>query len=254
MEIQNQVEDIMHGKDYKAFDLLSLMLDECKDEIETLFAEQVGEGPVIEAIGKRIEETFGTKKIAPERIILGEYVKKRFEDLKPLFSHRQVEVISHLEPATPLNMPLEPLRKVVDGLIKNAIENTPDEGKIELIVRKNGEGSEFVVHDYGVGIIEEAQRLIFEGFFATQDTMAYSSKRPFDFNAGGKGADLLRMKIFSERYNFKIDMISSRCKFIPKETDVCPGRISECEFCSNKEDCHRSGGTTFTINFPAASK
>jgi sensor histidine kinase regulating citrate/malate metabolism len=151
-------------------------------------------------------------------------------------------------------MPLEPLRKVVDGLIKNAIENTPDEGKIELIVRKNGEGSEFVVHDYGVGIIEEAQRLIFEGFFATQDTMAYSSKRPFDFNAGGKGADLLRMKIFSERYNFKIDMISSRCKFIPKETDVCPGRISECEFCSNKEDCHRSGGTTFTINFPAASK
>jgi PAS domain S-box-containing protein len=254
MEIQNQVEDIMQGKDYKAFDLLSLMLDECKDEIETLFAEQVGEGPVIEAIGKRIEETFGTKKILPERIILGEYVKKRFENLKHLFSHRQVEVISHLEPLAPLNMPLDPLRKVVDGLIKNAIENTPDEGKIEVIVRKNGEDTELVVHDYGVGIIEDVQRLIFEGFFATQDTMAYSSKRPFDFNAGGKGADLLRMKIFSERYNFKIDMISSRCKFIPKETDVCPGRISECGFCSNKEDCHQSGGTTFTINFPAASR
>ena len=254
MEIQNQVEDIMHDKDYKAFYLLSLMLDECKDEIETLFAEQVGEGPVIEAIGKRIDETFGTKKIAPERIIFDEYVKKRFEDLKPLFSHRQVEVISHLEPATLLNMPLDPLQKVVDGLIKNAIENTPDEGKIEIIVQKRDESTVLVILDYGVGIIEDAQRRIFEGFFTTQDTMAYSSKRPFDFNAGGKGADLLRMKIFSERYNFKIDMISSRCKFIPKETDVCPGRISECEFCSNKEDCHQSGGTIFTINFPAASK
>jgi len=254
IEIQNQVEDIMRGKDYKAFDLLSLMIDECKDEIETLFAEQVGEGPVIEAIGKRIEETFGTKKIAPERIILDKYVKKRFEDLKHLFSHRQVEVIIRLEPATPLNMPLDPLQKVVDGLIKNAIENTPDEGKIEMIVRKNGEGTTLVVRDYGVGIIEDAQRRIFEGFFTTQDTMAYSSKRPFDFNAGGKGADLLRMKIFSERYNFKIEMISSRCKFIPKETDICPGRISECGFCANKEDCHQSGGTTFTINFPAASR
>ena len=34
---------------------------------------------------------------------------------------------------------------------------------------------------------------ISEGFFTTQDTMAYSSKKPFDFNAGGKGADLLRI-------------------------------------------------------------
>jgi len=254
MEIQNQVEDIMHDKDYKAFDLLSLMLDGCKDEIETLFAEQVGEGPVIEAIGKRIEETFGSKKIAPERIILGEYVKKRFEGLKPLFSHRQVEIISQFEPGPPIYMSTDPLQKVIDGLIKNAIENTPDEGKIEIIVQKKDESTVLVVHDYGVGIIKDAQRRIFEGFFTTQDTMAYSSKRPFDFNAGGKGADLLRMKIFSERYNFKIDMISSRCEFIPEETDVCPGRISECEFCTNKEDCHQSGGTTFTIDFPGASK
>ena len=112
------------------------------------------------------------------------------------------------------------LQKVVDGLIRNAIENTPDEGKIEINVRKRGKGIEFVVHDYGVGITEENQRRIFEGFFVARDTMAYSSKRPFDFNAGGKGADLLRMKIFSERYNFKIDMTSSRCKFI--NADVPP--------------------------------
>ena len=48
-----------------------------------------------------------------------------------------------------------------------------------------------VVHDYGVGITAENQKHIFEGFFVTRDTMAYSSQRPFDFNAGGKGADLL---------------------------------------------------------------
>ena len=149
-------------------------------------------------------------------------------------------------------MPPEPLQKVVDGLLKNAIENTPDEGKIEFIVRKKGEGVELVVRDYGVGITEEHQRRIFEGFFATQDTMDYSSKRPFDFNAGGKGADLLRTKIFSERYNFRIDMASSRCRFIPKESDICPSRISECAFCSKNEDCLHSGGTTFSLYFPSA--
>ena len=109
-----------------------------------------------------------------------------------------------------------------------------------------------MVRDYGVGITEDAQRRIFEGFFSTQDTMAYSTKKPFDFNAGGKGADLLRMKIFSERYNFKIDMVSTRCRFLVKDTDVCPGRISQCPFCSKIENCHESGGTTFTIYFPPA--
>ncbi|MBW1912316.1 MAG: ATP-binding protein, partial [Deltaproteobacteria bacterium] len=142
-------------------------------------------------------------------------------------------------------------QKVVDALIKNAVENTPDEGKIELTVRRRGEGAELIVHDYGIGITEEDRRRIFEGFFTTQETMDYSSKRPFDFNAGGKGADLLRMRIFSERHNFKIDMKSSRCGFIPEDSDICPGRISECDFCNSEKDCYLSGGTTFALFFPS---
>ena len=80
--------------------------------------------------------------------------------------------------------------------------------------------------------------------------MDYSSKRPFDFNAGGKGADLLRMKIFSEKYNFNIELKSTRCRFIPKRNDVCPGKISDCSFCKEKKDCYESGETTATVLFP----
>jgi hypothetical protein len=101
-----------------------------------------------------------------------------------------------------------------------------------------------------VGIVEENQARIFEGFFVNRDTMAYSTKRPFDFNAGGKGSDLLRMKIFSERYHFKISMRSTRCGYIPKESDACPGKISNCSFCKVKEDCYRSGETSFILFFP----
>jgi len=163
-----------------------------------------------------------------------------------------VAVLTQLESAPSIFVPQEVLQKVVDGLIRNAIENTPDEGKVEVAVQKKGRGALLIVRDYGVGIAEEAQRRIFEGFFTTRDTMAYSSKRPFDFNAGGKGADLLRMKIFSERYQFQINMASTRCKHLPKETDVCPGRISQCPFCSKTEDCHRSASTIFTVFFPPA--
>ena len=250
LEIQYQVEDIMQDKDYKTHELLSLLLDQTADELEGLIAEEVGEVPLIERIRKRVDEMFGPKESIPEETALDKYVNGRLEALRPSFSHRQVEIVTRLDSAPPVCIPLEALQKVIDGLIKNAIENTPDEGKVEVLVQRKGEGSELVVRDWGVGITEEDQKRIFEGFFTTRDTMAYSSKRPFDFNAGGKGADLLRMKIFSERYNFKIEMESSRCPCLPTLGDVCPGRISQCSFCKEKSGCHQFGGTTFTVFFP----
>jgi len=254
VEIQNQVEDIMRERQYRSHGLLTQMLQECRDELETLFAEEIGDGSLVETIHKRIDELFGPKKLEPKEVALDRYVQERIDALEPLFSHRQVNIIRRLESVPAVCMPLDPLQKTIDGLIKNAIENTPDEGKIEVTVREKEGSAELVVHDYGVGIIEADQQRIFEGFFATQDTMAYSSKRVFDFNAGGKGADLLRMKIFSERYGFKIHMKSSRCRFIPENTDVCPGKISDCAFCAKREDCYQSGGSTFSIHFSAPGK
>ena len=254
VDIQYEVADIMQDREYKTYGFLSLLLDQCTDELETLIAEEGGDSALIERVNRRVEEIFGPQKAVPEKIMLVDYVRERLETLKPLYSHRQVEIISRLEPTPPVFMPRDIVHKVIDGLVKNAIENTPDEGTIEVMVHKKWEGTELVVHDCGVGIVEEAQHRIFEGFFATQETMDYSSREPFDFNAGGKGADLLRMKIFAERYHFTITMESSRCRFIPHGSDICPGRISTCAFCSDKEDCYRSGGTTFLLYFPPASE
>jgi len=251
IEIQSQVEDIMRDRQYRSHGLLLQLLDECMDELETLFAEETGEGKLVETVRKKIEALFGPKKLEPKVVALQDYVAERIAALRPLFAHRQVSIDSRLDSVPSVTIPLDPLQKTIDGLIKNAVENTPDEGKIEVIVREREGGAELLVRDYGVGIIEEDQRRIFEGFFATQDTMAYSSKRAFDFNAGGKGADLLRMKIFSERYGFDIRMESTRCRFIPESTDVCPGRIGDCPFCKSVEDCWGSGGSTFSVFFPA---
>ena len=248
IEIQNEVEDIMRDRHYKVYDFLSLILDQCADELETLIAEQEGEDNVIEGIKKRVEEIFGPRDLVSEEIHLDEFVGERIRELRKSFStRRRVEIINRIEPAPIIYMPAEPLQKTIDGLVKNAIENTPDEGKIEVIVRKKEEGAELVVRDHGVGLTRRDQQRIFEGFFTTQDTMDYSSKRPFDFNAGGKGADLLRMRIFSERYNFKIGIESSRCRFISKNDRPCPGRISDCPW---KDECHSSGGASFFLWFP----
>jgi len=250
LELQYQVEDIMRGRYYDTPHVLSWMLNECADELESLVAEEVGEGAIVETIRRRIDEIFGPKESASEEIFLDKFVSEVLEGAKPLFPHRQVGLQISLQPVPAIKMPPDVLKKVIMGLIKNAVENTPDEGKIEIFVRKKGKGAELTVRDYGVGITSANKRHIFEGFFSTQETMDYSSKRPFDFNAGGKGADLLRMKIFSERYNFQINMISSRCGHIPLDRDICPGKISASDFCRQKEDCHKSGGTTFAVFFP----
>jgi signal transduction histidine kinase len=251
MEIQYQVSDIMRGKDYRVHTLLSMLLDQIADELETLLAEKVGEGPVVEDIRKRIDDLFGPKEeTAPREIQLDRFVKERLDETRGLRSDRNVELQTRLEPSPPICIPPDSLSKVVDGLIRNAVENTPDEGKVEITVKPEGDGTELHVSDCGVGITQENQRRIFEGFFTTHETMDYSSKRPYDFRAGGKGADLLRTKIFSERYGFRINMSSSRCRYIPTDKDVCPGVISECSFCKDREDCYHSGGTTFTLFFP----
>ncbi|MGD9032652.1 MAG: PAS domain S-box protein [Desulfobacteraceae bacterium] len=255
LRIQYVVDDIIQDKEYRSYHLISQLVEQCVDELEALVAQEIGERPIINRIRERIEEIFGpSDKSISEKIILDEYIKERIDYLKPLYTHRQVQLVTQLEPSPPLGMPRDVLQKVVKGLIKNAIENTPDEGKIEVTVLKRGEETQLTVRDYGVGITEEHQRRIFEGFFTTRFTDDYSTKRPFDFNAGGKGADLLRMKIFSERYNFKIEMVSSRCRFIPLVSDICPGRISECPFCTKSKDCHDSGGTTFSILFRSVTQ
>jgi signal transduction histidine kinase len=253
LEMQYRVDDIMQERTFQTYDILSQLVDQCTDELEALVAEETGEGPVIERIRKRIEDSFGSRDLVAEKIHLEPFVKQRLAFLKPSFAHRDVEVITRFSRAPAIYIPSEPLRKVVDGLVRNAIENTPDEGKIEIYVQEKGEAAVLEVRDFGVGITEENQSRIFEGFYATQETLDYSSKRPFDFNAGGRGVDLLRMKIFSERYDFKIEMNSKRCPFIPKDSDTCPGKISACPFCQKGKGCHQSPSTTFSVFFPPAA-
>jgi len=252
LDIQYQVGDIMRDPEYKVHSILSFLLDLCADELEALIAEKIGEGEVVQWIRERIDKEFGPREILSDKIDMEVFLAERIETLRPRFSDRRVDIVTHFEKALPICIPSQVLQKVVDGLIRNAIENTPDQGKIEISAGGMGKAVELTVRDYGVGIPSEDRKRIFEGFFPTQETLNYSSKRPYAFNAGGKGADLLRMKVFSERYGFQIHMESERCPFIAQGGRECPGSIDQCSHCSSREDCYESGGTAFRLIFPAA--
>ena len=249
--LQGELEDILKGSQHRNHHILCRLLDQCTDELEDLIAEEAGEGPMIDKVRNRIDEIFGCHEVMTETIDLGHFAQETIEKIRPHFVHRHLDLIIDVEPTPHIYIPSDALAKLIIGLVKNAVENTPDEGRVEVTVKNKEAGVELLVRDTGVGIVAEHRKRIFEGFFPTQETSSYSSKKPYDFNAGGKGADLLRLKIFSERYNFKLDMSSEKCRHIPSSSDTCPGYISRCHFCHSVEDCSISGGTCFKAVFPA---
>ena len=254
LDMQYEIEDILQERDFRGRSLLSGLLELCADELVNQVASETGDEDLVQRIRRRIDAFFELRHPEPEILNPALFVKKLMEQLQPAYSHRGVEVHFHAEKTESIWIPEEVLAKIVRGLIRNAVENTPDNSRVEVQVRSGADGPELIVRDFGVGITEENQRLIFEKFFTTTDALQYATRKPFDFNAGGRGFDLLRMKIFSERYNFHIGFESKRCRHIPLDGDMCQGDAKNCPHCSKETDCLESGGTTVTVRFPPATK
>lgn len=164
--------------------------------------------------------------------------------------HRDVEI--NLDGMKDLTLIMDPkiLEEIITGLLKNAIENTPDEGIIRMVLEQKGQWLLFKVMDFGIGITKENQRHLFDGLFHTLDTELYSSKKPYDFGAGGKGLDLLRIRTYGQRFGFDISVGSQRCLYLPTDRDLCVGKISGCPHCKTRDDCLNAGGSTFCVTFP----
>jgi signal transduction histidine kinase len=165
-------------------------------------------------------------------------------------SHRDLSI--QLDGNKDLNLNMDPrvLEDLLIGLLRNSIENTPDEGLIRVVIEQKDQSIQLKVQDFGVGITKESQRHLFSGLFHTLDTELYSSKKPYDFGAGGKGLNLLKLKNYGQRLGFDISVESQRCVHLPTESNLCHGKISSCGFCKKVEDCLSSGGSTFCATFP----
>ena len=249
LDIQYHTDDILRERDFQTFHMMSSLLDVCTDDLEALVLEYTNQPDIVTKIRNKINELFGPKTWTSERIDIDRFVESRLRTMIPLFSHRKCRLVPRIFSESHIMMPPEILSLIIDGLIRNAIENTPDGGIVSVTVRRTGEGPELEISDFGVGLTEENQKIAFESIFTARDTLQYSSKKPFDFNAGGKGFDLFKMNIYAQRYQFKIKMISTRCKYIPRDEDICPGDIKNCGFCTSEQDCAVSGGTVMTVGF-----
>ena len=252
IELQVKIDDILNQKTVEEKDRIVNIIEDAASFVEE-FSETDGRQyeKLLEPVLRRIESLYSVDEIRMEDILLDEFLDAICDEAISFIRGRDLEIVRNFKNDIVLNMDRNILKKVCSGLLKNAVENMPDEGRIEINAGAGDDGIRIEFRDYGIGITPPNKEMIFGGFFHTQDTDFYSSKRPYEFNAGGSGSDLLRVKAFSERHGFSVGFDSNRCRFIPGDKDVCPGRISACKFITKKPECFASGGSTFSIEFPA---
>jgi PAS domain S-box-containing protein len=249
LEMQYEIEDILREGHYRTHRMLTHFIEACGDTLEALAQEYSGSEHLAEALRRRIDGLFGPGDVQPEQIELCAFVEDTVANIRPRMAHRGCRLeLNPCEPAWTV-IPSEVLIKTVTGLIRNAVENTPDGSCVEIEMQGDAKGATLIISDRGVGITEQDQKLIMQNYFSARETMQYASRQPFDFAAGGKGFDLLRMQFFAERYGFAIQLQSERCRFIPKAEDQCPGAVQRCAHCHTADDCLSSGGTIVKVTF-----
>jgi len=226
------------------FDLLLRHIEsvsDVTDEIKDMFQA------IRDWIIRFVPSSSRTLKIIP----LHDFINQTIEEARINAHHRNLQF--HLNGESNLSVIMEPgiLKDVIGGLIKNAVENTPDEGAVYIRLESSDQVLRIKIQDTGVGITEENRARIFDGLFHTQETDLYGSRKPYDFNAGGKGLDLLLAKLYGQRFGFSISLESKRCVHIPTDMDMCPGQISQCPQCHGISDCQSAGGSTFEVVMPA---
>jgi PAS domain S-box-containing protein len=197
-----------------------------------------------------VEEVLNPPLFEPREIDAAAVVDEIVQEIRVEAAHRSVVLRSEVGVREIDRLDPDLLRTVILALVKNAIENTPDGGDVLVSLKYAQGGLLLEVSDSGVGILVQDQEFIFEGFLYTQATQDYSSKKPFDFGAGGKGLELLRLKVLSETGYFAIGFDSRRCASIPTDLEHCPGTVDACAHVRSGEECRVAGGTTFWVLFP----
>ena len=249
--IEKQLVHIVEGKDYPEKLIIVRFLDHLEEFLEIEQTERPEFQDALESLRRRILTLFPAKIEETDSTDLAKLLDSERIHTERMKQNRNLDIQFHNPESVHIFMPPQILTSVVRGLVRNAVENTPDHGRIEVRVENRCDELTIIVKDYGIGIPEDEQPNIFEGFYPIKETDLYSSGRPYGFNAGGTGTDLLKIKILSERLGFKIDFKSSRCSCIPTLRDVCPGDITKCSCCDSVRDCLNNGGSEFTIHIPS---
>ena len=150
-DIQAEVADIMKDRDDGIQPGLKAFFDQFADHLALIAARAAGRPRMMERVRARLHRELGLDTPGPATIRIAPFLRHRIEALSPLFSHREVRIRLVEDADGVICMPEEHFTKIIDGLVRNGVENTPDGGDIVISISEKGAGVLLCVHDFGGG-------------------------------------------------------------------------------------------------------
>ncbi len=181
--IERQVDHIVEDQDFSQRELI-LGLLEGLDDFIGLRAQDPNLRAALESLRKAVNEYFPRRVEETWRLSTRSAFQGLEFRVKTMTRARILDI--EFVPPDPAIIRIQPhiMMSVFGGLVRNAIENTPEHGKITITGQNSPSGYSIKVRDYGVGIPKSEQLNIFEGFYPLQETLLYSSGSPYAFQRG----------------------------------------------------------------------
>lgn len=143
----------------------------------------------------RIE--MGIFSVEPEVSDIFKMTEEMVEDIEPEIKKRNLQFSKKYDKAVgKIMLDRSLIRIVMQNLLSNAVRYTPSDGKVSLIVKKQGEKVLFTVSDTGIGIPREQQDKIFQKFFRADNARKQDTS--------GTGLGLYIVKAIVEKSGGKI--------------------------------------------------
>ncbi len=137
----------------------------------------------------------GRLALHPEPTRLDGLVEHVIHGMEAYRGERHIE-FSHPEEAVQVHGDPYRLEQVLANLLENALKYSPDGGTVRVRLRVTGDVALLSVHDEGIGIPPEDQKLLFDRFFRARN----ASSRSF----GGLGLGLYISRDIVERHGGRI--------------------------------------------------
>ena len=161
-------------------------------------------------------------------VSVGSLMQSLTKSLKLTFAQRNLSLtVEGLSDLPIIRADQEALRKVFNHLILNAVQNTPNEGKINITGLPISQGQaglpdggiEIIISDTGIGIKREHLNLIFTKFYQTSN-LQHNSSGKISFKGSGPGLGLAVAKGIVEAHGGKIWAESPGY-----DEEKCPGSL-----------------------------
>ena len=203
------------------------VLDETLEEINRMTE-------LVESLLTLARADEGRAPLAVEQVDLRDLLAEASETAGMLGESGSVSVASAM-PDTPVHAMVDRrrIREMLLNLVTNAIKYTPTGGSVELALREQPQGIEFVVRDTGIGIAAGDLPHIFERFWRADLARSRTGDRP------GSGLGLAITKWIAEAHGGSI-AVKSRPGRGTTFTVVLP-RVEGPEPASGRQDFRTSG-------------